>query len=54
MLRVWQVGAGVPGALDDLRPRARDSLGAVLVMPDGAGTHAPLRHPKEHSASVCS
>ncbi|MBS0431030.1 MAG: hypothetical protein JSS21_01280 [Proteobacteria bacterium] len=42
MLRVWQVGAGVPGALDDLRPRARDSLGAVLVMPDGAIlTHYP-------------
>ncbi|MGH8214006.1 MAG: hypothetical protein ACREPP_12340 [Rhodanobacteraceae bacterium] len=40
-IRAWQVGASV-AALDDLRPRARDSLAAVLVMPDGVAlTHYP-------------
>src|SRR6185437_10054861 len=41
-LRAWQVAAAVPPALEDLRPRASDSLAAVLVMPDGiALTHYP-------------
>lgn len=41
-MRTWQVGASNAAMLDDLRPRARDSLAAVLVMPDGVAlTHYP-------------
>jgi hypothetical protein len=40
--RGWQVGASNAAELDGLRPQARDSLAAVLVMPDGAAlTHYP-------------
>jgi len=40
--RIWQIGTSEAAALDDLRPRARDSLAAVLVMPDGVAlTHYP-------------
>ena len=39
---VWQIGAQEASAIEDLRPRARDSLAAVLVMPDGVAlTHYP-------------
>ena len=42
LVRVWQVGASNAPVLEDLRPRARDSLAAVLVMPDGVAlTHYP-------------
>ena len=42
LMRTWQIGASKAAALDDLRPRARDSLAAVLVMPDGVAlTHYP-------------
>jgi hypothetical protein len=41
-MRTWRIGAFQVAALDDLRPRARDSLAAVLVMPDGVAlTHYP-------------
>jgi hypothetical protein len=42
LMRTWQIGASKAAELDDLRPRARDSLAAVLVMPDGVAlTHYP-------------
>ena len=41
-MRAWQTGMSQAIALDDLRPHARDSLAAVLVMPDGVAlTHYP-------------
>lgn len=41
-MRAWQLARAVPPALEDLRPRAPDSLAAVLVMPDGVAlTHYP-------------
>ncbi|HJU08869.1 MAG TPA: hypothetical protein VJ727_10370 [Rhodanobacteraceae bacterium] len=41
-MHTWQVSASNASALDDLRPHARDSLAAVLVMPDGVAlTHYP-------------
>ena len=42
LMRVWQTSASDAAALDDLRPHARDTLAAVLVMPDGVAlTHYP-------------
>ncbi|HJU26644.1 MAG TPA: hypothetical protein VJ722_08220 [Rhodanobacteraceae bacterium] len=41
-MAAWQAGAPAAPTLEDLRPRARDSLAAVLVMPDGVAlTHYP-------------
>ncbi|SRR5579885_1540086 len=42
LMRAWQTGSSQAAPLDDLRPHTRDSLAAVLVMPDGVAlTHYP-------------
>ncbi|SRR5579883_141676 len=42
LMRVWQISTSNVSVLEDLRPHTRDSLAAVLVMPDGAAlTHYP-------------
>jgi hypothetical protein len=42
LMQPWSVGGTSSHAFDDLRPGRRDSLAAVLVMPDGVAlTHYP-------------